>query len=189
MKASLKVTGVVELDETEVAQALKLVVLKRATDILSAVTAVVKEKTGYIPTKIQKDEDLSKIVAFIDQDVDQGGGARPIGKGPRSPINRSSNAGFDRRWTGFYRTAKEVFDEEKAKKRHTLSFMDFYNKLLDFDDVRTGGKLFIKKNHVTGEMEPIEMTRVKQYLSPSQLKKTPQMKGIKWDDKNQEFRF
>lgn len=189
MKASLKVTGIVELDESEVAQALKLVVLKRANDLLSAVTEVIREKTGYIPTKIQKDDDLNKIVAFIDHDVDQGGGASPIGKGPKSPINRSSNAGFDRRWTGFYKTAKEIFDEERAKKKHSLSFMDFYNKLVDFDDVRTGGKLFTKKNPVTGAMESIEMTRVKQYLTPSQLKKTPQMKGVKWDDKNQEFRF
>lgn len=187
MKANLKVQGVIELTPDEILKVLRLIVLKRATDFLQAVTMVLRENYPYTPTKIQKDEELTKIVAFIDQNIDEG--ARALGSESKKPVERDSNAGFTRRWTGFYGSARDIFDELRSKKKHSISFKEFYDRLLDYDDVKSGGKQFVKKNPSTGEMEAIEVTRVKQYLSPSQLKKTPQMKGIKWDEKSQEFRF
>lgn len=187
MKANLKIQGVIEMTQEDLFEAFRLIAQKKVPDVIQAVSMLVEQKYQVTPKSIQKNEDLTKVTAIIDQVIDQG--AQALGRLPKGPIDRESNAGFNRRWTGFYNTAKEIFDEERSRKKHSLSFMDFYNRLLDADDVRSGGKLFIKKNPNTGEMESIEMTRVKQYLSPSQLKKTPQMKGIKWDDKNQEFRF
>lgn len=186
MKANLKVQGVIELRDEDLLKALRLVVLKRSEDLLDAVSTVVKEAYGYTPTRIQKDADLTKVVAIIDQTIDEG--AQRLGADLKPPVDRDSNAGFTRKWTGFYGTAKDIFNELRDKKKHSLSFNEFYNRLLDYDDIKSGGKLFVKPDK-DGNMTPIEITRVKQYLSPSQLKKTPQMKGIKWDDKNQEFRF
>lgn len=186
MKATLKVQGQIELTEEDLLKVLRLIVLKRASDLFKAVTMVVKENSGYTPTKIQHNDDLTKVVAIIDQNIDEG--AKALGSEPKGTVERESNAGFVRRWTGFYGTAKDIFDELRQKKKHSISFKDFYDKLLDYDDIKTGGKLFVKPDG-SGQLTPIEITRVKQYLSPSQLKKTPQMKGIKWDEKQQEFRF
>lgn len=181
MKANLKIQGQIELTEPDLLKVLKMIVLKQANDLFKAVTTVVRETYGYTPVKIQKDDNLSRVVAIIDETIDEG--AQVLGREPKPLVERETNEGFTRKWTGFYNAAKDIFDELREKKKHSLGFMDFYNRLLDVDDVKTGGKLFVKGG------TPIEITRVKQYLSPSQLKKTPQMKGIKWDDKAQEFRF
>ena len=186
MKANLKVQGVIELKDEDLLKALRLVVLKRSGDLLEAVSTIVKEVYGYTPIKIQKDPDLTKVVAIIDQYIDEG--AQRLGAEIKPAVDRDSNAGFVRKWTGFYGTAKDIFDEMREKKKHSLSFKDFYATLLTYDDIKSGGKLFVKPD-ASGSMVPIEITRVKQYLSHSQLKKTPQMKGIKFDDKSQEFRF
>jgi hypothetical protein len=185
MKANLEVKGQVQLEEEDITKVLRILALKQADNILDAVSKVVYERYKFTPIKIQKDDELTKIVAVIDEKLEEG--AQLLGKELRH-VNRESNAGFTRRWNGFYGAAKEIFDELKSKKKHSIGLMDFYTKLLDIDDVRTGGKLFVKPGP-DGEMQQIELSRVKQYLSPSQLKKTPQVRGIKWDEKNQEFRF
>lgn len=186
MKANLKIQGVIELTDADLLKALKLIVLNRTKDLFSAVTKVVEEVYHYTPVKVQKDDELNKVTAIIDQTIDEG--AVALGREPKPAVDRESNKGFTRRWTGFYAASQEIFEELRRKNKHRLSLSDFYKMLLDYDDVASGGKLFVKKGE-DGKKEQIELTRVKQYLSPSQLKKTPQMKGIKWDDKAQEFKF
>lgn len=185
MKANLKIQGHIELTDQDLLRVFRMIVLKQTNDLFKAVATVVKETYNYTPAKIQKDDELTKVVAIIDEIIDEG--AKVLGREPKPTPDRESNAGFVRRWTGFYGAAKDIFDELRDKKKHSLTFNDFYKRLLDYDDVKSGGKLFVKP----GPSGPvaIETTRVKQYLSPSQLKKTPQMKGIKWDDKSGEFRF
>lgn len=186
MKAQLEIKGQIQLEPEDITQALRILALKRAKDILEAVSKVVYEQYKVTPIRIQKDEELTQVVAIIDEKLQEG--AKLLGKVLKAPIERESNRGFKRTWTGFYGAAEDIFNEMRAKRRHTLKFDDFYNLLLDYDDVATGGKLFIKPG-ADGKPTPIEKTRAKQYLSPSQLKKTPQMKGIKFDPKKNEFRF
>lgn len=186
MKANLKVQGRIELTEPDLLKVFKLIVLKQANDLFQAVSIVVREHYNYTPTKVQKNEDLTQVIAIIDEIIDEG--AKVLGHEPKPSIDRESNRGFTRRWTGFYGTAKDIFDELREKKKHSLSFRDFYARLLEYDDIKSGGKLFVKPD-ASGKPVAIEESRVKQYTAPSQLKKTPQMKGIKWDDKNQEFKF
>lgn len=180
MKATLKVSGAIELSDQEIAQALKISFLKKIP-LLEAVNSIVTAKFGYGCSRIQHNDDLSIIVAIIDTTVDQG--ASLLGKVAKPIQERESNEGFVRKWLGFYQAAKDIFDEARAKRRHNMTFEEFYSKVLEYENDK-GQKMFVKGS-------PMEKWRVKQYMSASQLKpdKTPLMKGIKLNKKTKEFEF
>lgn len=175
-RAKLTVQGAIELTESQLLKAFRLLVLKQSPDVTDAVTRVIQEEYDLTPSRIERDKELTKVVAFIDSPFDA------IGAGAFA-----KHQPFTRRWKGFYNSAKDIFDELRKKNKHAISFQEFYDRVLQVQDP-AGGKRFIKKDE-EGKQVKIEEWRVKQYTSPSQLKKTPQMKGIKWDDKKKEFKF
>ena len=165
MKATFKVSGQIEIPYK---------------DLLPIISNYIEETYGYPIAKLQRSKDADKIIAIIDHTKD--GGAQRMDTQKKAKTERRSNEGFSRRWMGFYPTIQEIVEEAKAKKKTYLDFDDLYEQLLSTADVK-GHPKFIRNG------EPIEPSRVKQYLSPSQLAKTPQTKGMKWDKKNQRLLF
>lgn len=192
MKATLSTTGHVEIKDPDLTDVFKRIARRHKDSLLEVVKELVEEKLGLTTSRIQYDTNLDKIVAIINDKKDEGSTLLGAVKTPRqSPAN---NAGFKRPWKGFYNAGKDIFDELRAKKKKSIRFDEFYNLLLDYDDVRSGGKLFVKKDMDKsspnyGQMIQIPKSRVRQYLTKSQLARTPLMKGIKVDEKTGEFKF
>lgn len=184
MKLSYEVKGKLQLEDPDLLKVLRLMYVKNSRDVLTAVKTVVEEAYKVTPHKIQKNEDLTKVIAFVDQVVEDG--VQALGGEIATPHEHGRGYTFNKRWVGFYPTVKEILDELKKEKKKSIKLDDLYNLLLEVEDAK-GVKKFVRTT--PDGVETIEKTRVKQYLSPSQLRRVPQTKGVKWDEKTQELRF
>jgi hypothetical protein len=177
MKATLKVQGTIELSDQDLFEVLKAEALKNRQVLTPIISNFIKMKYGYTPVKIQYPaEGLEKIAAIIDSTTDEG--ATPIGV-VKEKAERSSNAGYIRKWEGLYGSIGEIIDTLRARKKHSISWEDLRAELLDFQHKGSSRKMFI----ADGEEIPMEV--IKQRCMPSQLArqkvKQPNLKGVKYD--------
>lgn len=153
MKTNLKTTGIVEIEEK---------------DLLLIVKDYVVRTLKLNVTKVQRND--KKIVALVDGEINEG--ALPIATERKPRMQKKSNAGFNKRWTGFYGAVREIVDSQAAKKKHFISLEDLQEELKYITDENNKPK-FVQD----GEVMP--MNKVRQYLSKSQLAKQSNMKGLK----------
>ncbi|HYG02034.1 MAG TPA: hypothetical protein VD927_06280 [Chryseosolibacter sp.] len=92
----------------------------------------------------------------------------------KEKIKRSSNEGFTRSNKGFYSYVAEIIEEYKGNGKSHITFEELHDALMSVPDEK--GKPKFEK-----EGEPIEIGRVKQYLTPSQIARNPIVKGLKRD--------
>lgn len=125
-------------------------------------------------------EKFFDIIAIAE---DEEGGAKEIGAVEKEEkVERQTNEGFKRNWTGFYQAVREIIDYQSSKKKNFISYEDLYEELQSVPDER--GKPRFVRNGV-----PIEMKRFKQYLSPSQISRQANMKGVKIDRNREGLTF
>lgn len=185
MKATLSTKGSVTIEEPDdLLLVFRYLAELDRENLLIAVGKAVKEKTNLSSHRIQTDPNFTKIVAIISDEKDEGSSV--FGNSAKPPKTKGVRPPYRRNWKGFYHAAKDIFDELRAKKKKEIRFDDFYQMILDYDDPQTHGKLFVKKDEdknspTFGKKVAIEKSRVRQYLSDSQVKKTPQVKGVKYD--------
>lgn len=184
MKLNLKYEGYIELVGEDILEVLKRLQLKKSDSLFKAVYDVVLEKTGYITTKIQQEQNLEKIVAIVNGKIDDGG--KLVGSLQKQQVERAPTESFERKFMGFYDAANVIFQEYKSKGKKNIPFEKFYRDLLNYDDEK-GNKMFVK------DEVAIDRNKVKLYLMPSQIKKNikdrPNLKSVKYDKESQEFKF
>jgi hypothetical protein len=143
-------------------EAMKSLKSKELTKIISE---YLKTKKGMQVIKVQKYNNLEKVVAEVKYDQ----GARLI---KEETPERAAPENYSVRFTGFYDAIKEIIAELRAKKKNSISFEDLYKEIIEFEDSK-GVKMFVKNG------VPIEKWRFKQYLTKSQLARYDSMRGIK----------
>lgn len=185
MKATLKISGTIELSNDDLFDILKDHALANRQALSPIISDHIFKKYGYRPVKIQyPKEGLERIAVIIDSTTDQG--ARPLGIVKQTVTGKASNEGFTRTWTGLYSAVGEVLDTLRKRKKSFVSFDDLRAELLDMEDNKAK-KLFVKNG------EEIPMPVIKQRLAPSQIvrqsKSQPNLRGVKVDKKNQGLSF
>jgi hypothetical protein len=142
MKSTIKRTAQFEL---EVADVNKIIseYLQRTEGV--AVKSIKRDSNGKVFVVGDLDESTPKQTRGLEE-----------GKG--------ANAGYSRRWTGFYESIGMIFDQLRKKKKNFISYNDLYEELLDLED-DNGKKLFIR------DKKPIEKDRFRQYISKSQIQR------------------
>lgn len=177
MKLTLRSTGPAELEDSDLGAALRYRASKNKktnAELTRTITDYLVEVKGMKVLRIQKSTDLTQIVAEVEFSVNQG--AKMFGSKVKDTPDRASNEGFSKTYKGFYKSVREILDEQKAKKKDYIGFDDLYEQLINETDAK-GVKKFVRNG------VPIEMSRFKQYLSASQLdpKRNQMMKGVKHD--------
>lgn len=145
-------------------EAIKDINKKNPKEVTRIITQYLESK-GMEVNKVQKDSDLTKVVA----DVIYGEGAKNIV--PSAMSTQSANNVQNRRWLGFYETVSSLIDKHRKKKKTFISYKDLYEELIGVENSE-GEKMFVKEN------EPIEFSRFRQYLSNSQMARQTNMAGV-----------
>lgn len=99
----------------------------------------------------------------------------------RTSASTSNGAAHKRPYAGFYPIVRKILDAQKKRGKNFISWEDLREELLQ---AKEDGK---PKFVVNGK--EIEMSRIKQYCSPSQLKRQPNLKMIKPDKKGRGLVF
>jgi hypothetical protein len=163
MKLNLKTTGFVEITNE---------------DLFMIISDYLKHNQNVDLKKLQKDE--KKMVAIVERNVDEG--ASLIAK-ENTKVGRSEDKqNRVKRYMGFYEAVADILNDLKSKKKNFITWDELYDELILMQDNK-GNKKFV----INGEKIP--MTKVKQYLSPSQIKRQPGLKGVNPDKKNGGLKF
>lgn len=187
-----KVKVPIEVDSSDVLQSVMYWAKRNKTnekELSKMIMSYFTEEKKMKVFGIQRNEDLSKIVAEVETDLSSlmdgsiDSSAKLFGSARKPPVEKASNEGYSRKNKGFYSYVREIVDEKKAKSLTYLSFEDLYKILLEETDA--------KNNHVfIKDGKPIERWRMKQYLTPSQIQKNIGiMKGIKRSKDNSGITF
>lgn len=166
-----------ELGDQDLFEILKEEAAKNRQLLTPLIINYIKNKFNYNPTKVQYPEHgLDRIAVIIDGTIDEG--ATPIGT-VKERIDRSSNAGFTRKWNGLYGAVGEILDTLRARKKRFISWEDLRAELLELESTTDGKKLFV----FNGEEIPMDV--IKQRCAPSQLvrqgKNQANLRGVKID--------
>lgn len=145
MKFTQKTTGIAEITDK---------------DLLPIIKDWMRDQHGYTVTKLERGKD-KMVVHFVSE---SDGGVKAFGKPTKDKIERASNEGFQRRWVGVYEAIGEILDSKRKHKKNFISWEDLYEELLAVED-GSGRPKFEKDG------KRIEMERVKQYCSPSQIER------------------
>lgn len=149
MKTNLKTTGIIQIDFNK--------------DLFLIIKDYVARTQNLLVTKIQRNE--NNIVAFVEGGIEEG--AQPFGTEPRAKIERKSNKGFRKNYTGFYPAVREIIESLKGRKKNFISLEDLHAELLG-----------VAGDNGKPRFEGIPLSRVQQYLTKSQLIKN-NVKGVK----------
>jgi hypothetical protein len=119
-------------------------------------------RQGYKVAEIQRTADLSRVIAKYT--IERNEGVTLIGTEQKSPVQRSSNAGFSRQFTGFYQAILDIVHEHHALGQ--VSFDKLYDELLK---VEVNGKKSFWYLDESNLLQPMPRWRFNQYLCPSQI--------------------
>jgi hypothetical protein len=185
MKATLKISGIIELSGEDLFGILKEYANNNRKELTPIIHNFIKEKYGYAPKNIQYNKDnLDKVAVIIDSTTDEG--ATPIGKVTKS-VEKVSNEGFTRKWNGLYSAVGEVLETLRKRKKNFISWEDLHAELLDMESDNGKKKLF-----VIGQ-DKLPMSVLKHRMAPSQVvrqaKSTPALRGVMPDKKNGGLKF
>jgi hypothetical protein len=192
MKLNLKTTGQVEIESadlvamltanSEVTALLREFLASNKKEFIPMLTAYLQKERNLKFLKLEADKSFKKILVLVEQSLDEG--VQGFSSGPKTN-GRQGKKDVDKRnrkWTGFYDVVQDIVNEQKNNKKHFISLSEIYDLVLN----TLGGDnkpKFIKNG------EQIELTRVKQYLSPSQLARQTNMRGIEWDKRREGLKF
>ena len=170
MKINVRSVGAAELEDSDLASALRHWAIKNKTnskELSKMVTDYLTETKGVKVFKIQKSDDLSKIVAEVEFSPEN---ALP---------ERKDEPAFRRKFNGFYSSVRAILEVLKTKKKKNyIEFEDLYKILLEQKD-DNGDKLFVKDG------QALAYEKFRQYLTESQInprppkRPNPSMKGVK----------
>jgi hypothetical protein len=167
MKTNFKSIGPVELEKSDLAEALIFWAKKskdNAKEFTKIITSYLEEDMKMVVNGIQRENDFSKIVANVE--VTQNSGVDFIGtpyKAKEEKKEKKSNEGFVRKNKGFYSMVADIIADYQKKGKASITFEEI-SKELTFDFGRS-----------------MELWRIKQYLTPSQIVKNAakSLKGVK----------
>lgn len=180
-----KVIGTIGVDDSDLLLAVKKWATKNQTN-RSALSKMVieffQEERNMKVLKVQRTD--SGMVAEVEADFKTAYDLASTttisdkiklhGTPKREKIQRASNEGFTRSNKGFYTHVMEIIEDYIKRGKNYISFEDMHEELMSIPG--HNGKPKFERDG-----KPIEMSRVRQYLSTSQLKKNPITKGVKRD--------
>lgn len=170
MKRNLTTTGSIELEPEDLVTAARDYLMANEDKLILFLKDYLKRTENVLVKKVERSGD--RVVAIVEGYFDEG--ARRFSSESKTRGTKKALGGHRKPFVGFYDHTLDIIEAQRKRKKTFISWEDLREELLSIADGK--GK---PKFEMDGE--PIEMSRIKQYLAPSQIKRQKNLRGVKVD--------